>query len=571
MDIFLFGHGAMEGAPTILSEPISRWISDTDVERCIIFTTDTRDVQPLVSEIKALVGTKGMHIDTYPLQPLNTSEANSPGDVQAQPWQVLRELVKQIDDAHDTTLLCGRNNALYDHLLWLVAQCLPKTTLLNIDSAEPPLDPSLEELGGDVSPQTIAGMLSCHLEDLHNGRKDSGNIGFSDAARLSNISGAGQISGINNALTPYITRSMVGRTEVTEGSVTYNLLPEGLGEACKQWMRNRPEVDSHSKSLNIVFGRLPHVSSPNHRGEYASFNPFFDFMSPLQPVDGLLAVIQRHDDEIQDSHVLTLENAIEKFAETKLIGDLKHCKTLLDRRSSLDRFQTGKHLVVINPKANPSFHMKLVMALLAECIDFEREHGKRTWAVDITEPLAPLRSAISFFSFVFKTTTTYIMKDIGKGDEESKLRRRDLALPVPNAMAFSAMSQITQGHGNNKGASNMLIALLLSEIKKTGPPSIDDFDPFDTTVSLAPTLHGLEKKEIQFFVEEELASELQLGPGVIEQFDRTIRDYLLIEQGLIEAWRPPKAANTKTRYSLTFLGTFVAEQLLRIRENEVGN
>ena len=163
------------------------------------------------------------------------------------------------------------------------------------------------------------------------------------------------------------------------------------------------------------------------------------------------------------------------------------------------------------------------------------------------------------------------MKDIGQGDEESKLRRRDLALPVPNAMAFSAMSQITQGHGNNKGASNMLIALLLSEVKKTGPPSIDDFDPFDTTVSLVPTLHGLEKKEIQFFVEEELASELQLGPGVIEQFDRTIREYLLIEQGLIEAWRPPKAANTKTRYSLTFLGTFVAEQLLRIRENEVGN
>ena len=117
-------------------------------------------------------------------------------------------------------------------------------------------------------------MLSCHLEDLHNGRKDSGNIGFSDAARLSNISGAGQISGINNALTPYITRSMVGRTEVTEGSVTYNLLPEGLGEACKQWMRNRPEDDSHSKSLNIVFGRLPHVSSPNHRGEYAHSTRF---------------------------------------------------------------------------------------------------------------------------------------------------------------------------------------------------------------------------------------------------------------------------------------------------------
>lgn len=571
MDIFLFGHGAMGGATTILSKPMRDWLAHTEVERCIIFTTDSRDVQPLINEIKAQDQNNEMHIDTYPLQALNTSEATSPRDVQAQPWNVLRELVKQIDDSHETTLLCGRNNALYDHLLWLVAQCLPKTALLNIDSAEPPLDLCLEELGGDVSPQTIAGMLSCHLEDMLDGREGGENIGFSDAARLGNVSGAGQVKGINKALTPYISRAMVGRTEVTEGSVSYNLLPEGLGEACKQWMRNRPEVDSHSKSLNIVFGRLPHVSSPNHRGEYTSFNPFFDFMSPLQPVDGLLAVVQRHDDEIQHSHVLTLENAIEKFADKKLIGDLKHCQTLLDRRSSLDRFQTGKHLVVINPKASPKFHMKLVMAMLTACVDFEQNHGKRKWAVDITEPLAPLRSAISFFSFVFKTTTTYIMKDIGEGDEESKLRRRDLALPVPNAMAFSAMSQISQGHGNNKGASNMLIALLLSEIKKTGPPSLDDIDPFDTTVSLAPTLHGLEKKEIQFFVEEELASELHLGPGVIEQFDRTIREYLLIEQGLIEAWRPPKAANTKTRYSLTFLGTFVAEQLLRIRENEVAN
>ena len=571
MDIFLFGHGAMGGAPTILSKPMQEWLAHTEVERCIIFTTTSHDMQPLIDEIKALDQTDEMHIDTYPLQPLNTSEANSPRDVQAQPWNVLRELVKQIDDAHETTLLCGRNNALYDHLLWLVAQCLPKTTLLNIDSAEPPLDLCLEELGGDVSPQTIAGMLSCHLEDMLNGRKDSGNIGFSDAARLANISGAGQISGINNALTPYISRSMVGRTEVTEGSVTYNLLPKGLGEACNQWMRIRPEVDTHSKSLNIVFGRLPHVSTPNHRGEYTSFSPFFDFMSPLQPVDGLLAVVQRHDEEIQGQHVLTLENAIEKFADTKLIGDLKHCKTLLDRRSSLDRFQTGKHLVVINPKASPSFHMELVMAMLAACVDFEREHGKRTWAVDITEPLAPLRSAISFFSFVFKTTTTYIMKDIGQGDEESKLRRRDLALHVPNAMAFSAMSQIAQGHRNNKGASNMLITLLLIEIKKTGPPSIDDFDPFDTTVSLAPTFHGLEKKEIQFFVEEELASELQLGPGLGDQFLRTITKNDLVENGLIKAYRPPKAASTKTRYSLTFLGTFVAEQLLRIRENEVGN
>jgi len=79
------------------------------------------------------------------------------------------------------------------------------------------------------------------------------------------------------------------------------------------------------------------------------------------------------------------------------------------------------------------------------------------------------------------------------------------------------------------------------------------------------------KKEILFFVDEELASHLDLSAGVLEQFDRTVRDYMLIEQGLIHVERPLKKAATHSRYSLTFLGKFVAEQLLRIREREVGN
>ena len=96
-------------------------------------------------------------------------------------------------------------------------------------------------------------------------------------------------------------------------------------------------------------------------------------------------------------------------------------------------------------------------------------------------------------------------------------------------------------------------------------------NPFETDISLEPTQHGLAKKEIQFFIREEFVSELDLSAGVMEQFERTVRDYLLVEQGLILAVTPPKKARTHTRYSLTFLGTFVAEQLLRIRESEVGN
>ena len=98
-------------------------------------------------------------------------------------------------------------------------------------------------------------------------------------------------------------------------------------------------------------------------------------MSPLQPVDGLLAVVQRHDEDIQGHHVLTLDEAIERFEDTNLIGDLKHCKTVLGRRAKEDRFQTSDHLVIINPVATPTLHMEVVMAMLTACLKFERQHG----------------------------------------------------------------------------------------------------------------------------------------------------------------------------------------------------
>ena len=571
MDIFLFGHGARQGETTVLSEPMRSWLTNQEIERCVVFTTTDKSYPRLLQEIEDANKEASLHIETNPLRLISTSTATKPTDVQKQPWEVFRELIKQVDDTHESVLLCGRSNALYDHLLWLVAQCLPNTTLLNMDTAEPPLNLSHENIGGEVSPRTIAAMLSCHLEDLLDGRTDTENIGFSDAARLGNMVDAGQVSGIQAALSPHVSRNMVRRTEVSEESVTYKILPDGLGEACQQWMKLRPVVEEHVKTLDIVFGRLPYLSSPNHKGDFSSFDSFFDFMSPLQPVDGLLAVVQRHDEDILGHHVLTLNEAIERFEGTKLVGDLKHCKIVLGRRAREDRFQTSDHLVIINPVATPTFHMEVVMAMLTACLKFERQYGSRSWTVDITEPLAPLRSAISFFAFVFKTTTTYIMKDIGEGDKASDLRRRDLAITVPNSMAFSAMSGLAKGHGNNKGASNLLIALLLAEAKKVDTIDYSNVDPFDTSVSLRQTQHGLLANEIQFFIQEEFVTELDLSAGVVEQFGRTVRINLLVEQGLVNTVRPPKKAATHTRYSLTFLGTFVAEQLLRIRENEVGN
>ena len=75
-----------------------------------------------------------------------------------------------------------------------------------------------------------------------------------------------------------------------------------------------------------------------------------------------------------------------------------------------------------------------------------------------------------------------------------------------------------------------------------------DFDPFDTTINLEPTQHGLLKKEIQFFIQEEFVTELDLSAGVVEQFDRTVRDYLLVEQGLLKV-DTTKSAHTHTIFT----------------------
>lgn len=570
MDVFMFAHRPIEGENGVLKEPMRRWLADQRIDRCTLFTTDTKDCSTLFDEINNISEQDGTHIEFAALPLISTKDASSPSDVQKQPWEVFSEITKHIDDVHESVLLCGRSNALYDHLFWLAAQCLPNATLLNIDTALPPLEMHHEPIGGEVSPHTVSALLEFHLDDIQSGRPDKENIGYSDAERLGNKVGAGQIKGIHAALQPYTSEGLVERVEVAEGSVTYKILPKGLSEACQQWMHLQPELGEHAKKLNLVFGRLPHLSTTDEEGRHSSFDPFFEFMSPLQPVDGLLAVIQRHDEVIQGHHVLTLDAAIEQFSGTHLEGDLKHCKAVLQRRSKEDRVQTSNHLVIINPTATPLFHMEVILAVLSACRRFEQEHGRRSWSVDVTGIMAPLRSAFSMFAFVFKTSTTYIMRDRGDGDDASQLRRRDLAIPVPNNMAFSAMSRLTEGHGNNKGASNVLLALMLADIK-TDEQTLANLNPFVVATSTEPIQKGLLKEEILTFVEAELRTPFDLRAGVLKQFDRTIRDNHLLERGLIQIHLPPGKANTHKRYSLTHLGRFVAEQLHRIRRNEVGN
>lgn len=551
---------------TILSEPMKKWLLDHHVEHCVIFTTTNIDPTPLVLEIKSASANESLQVDTHPLHMIDTTNANSPEDLNRLPWMNLHEIIKRIDMVNETVVFCGRGTSVFDHLLWLSAQCFGNVSVLNVDTTEPALDLCLDTIGGEISPQAISGLLTLHIEDFKNARTDTENIGYSDAERLGNIPGAGLVKGVKNALGPFISRNMVGKTDVSEGSVTYNLLPQGLGAACRTWMENRTSPETNGKSLNIVFGRLPSVQSVNKGGKYRSFDEFFNFMSPLQPVDGFIAVVQRHDPNIEGHHVLTLDEALETFVDTDIIGDLRHCKMVLQRRQEEDAIEASDHLIVINPISTPDFHMQFVLKLLAACVSFEEEYGMRIWDIDITQVMTELRSAVSFLSFVCNLSTTYIVKNEGRGDRTSGLRRRDLAVLVPNTMAFQAFSQLNEGHGNNKGEANLLIALFLCEQMMVKPSDEFDIDPFDEPQEAhSNQTPGWTLGEINKFIRGHV-TELNLSEGN-KNIHRTIRH--LDEQDLIRKFDPPKKG--KTTYSLTHLGRFVAVQLERIRNEGAGN
>ena len=283
-------------------------------------------------------------------------------------------------------------------------------------------------------------------------------------------------------------------------------------------------------------------------------------MYPLQPIDGLMTVVQRIDDDIEGTHILTLDQAIERFADSHFIGDLLHCKMVLDRRTQENRTQTSQHLVVLNPVATPEFHQEFIIALLQACLVFEQKHGLRNWMIDITKPVATLRSAVSIFSFLFNSPTSYIIKDDESDGKVSPLRVKHMTMRVPNRSAYGVLGQQRDAHGNNTGEANFLITMMLMEDLKTQPAGLLGFNPM--VPETKPSGTGLTFEEVKNLARE-LVSEINLAKG-ISNSTRTTDP--LVNRGLVE-----KLEGKPATFQLTYTGRFVATQLHHLRISEGGN
>ena len=558
MDVVITAHGAA-GSDSVLSQDVIEWLEKKSISRCVLLVPRDEDYESIEEELKASIA-ENCSFERVILPEMQTKDIQTPTDLKSQPWAILHHIQKCMILNNETTVFLGRGSRLHDHLLWLSAQVHPNAHLLHIDSLQPALP--IKRTGSEtpIATSTLRGLLYFHLNDIENKRPE--HIGYSDAERLSGYVGAGTTLGVRPALQTFVEKNLVEKLPVAKDSVSYKLTAAGFADAFTSFCEHRfSQNDTIQRNLNIVFGRLPHIQSENRNGEKQDFH-LFQYLAPLQPIDGLLVVLQRHSDEIEGTHICTLEDAIVQFehSDFNFIGDLRNAHRVLLRRSQEDLIDMKRHLVVINPQATQEFHFEFLLHLLNECRTFEGTFGPSRWNIDLTQPLGKLHSAVSFFTLLSGAITTYIYKNQLPDQEQSPFTRKEHLIPVPSKMAFEKLRKMKEPHGNTKDAPNLLQIMLLWERHQEQNNVGSEGNLFEAPSSAAIQKEISNSANLSGFYEGELKSKYNdiLYPS---NFNRVIKDLrghgLVIKQGM--------------EYSLTDLGTFVAEQLLKITEMEALN
>lgn len=544
MDLILMTHPLIDGHEHVLSNDCRKWITDHSVERIVLMNVKNKTNPVLNSELKELA--PGSELEILELPRIGLQDQKTPSELNGLPWQILTQICRQIRPDRDTTIFLGRGAAIYDHVLWLTGQCYPGVKALHIDSCQPVLSTRNIRNHARIEETILPALLTSFLDDIKNKRIDVENYGYTDKERFMGLMNATVLKGVAPALKEMVDEG--GVEKYTYGTdVTYRLTPKALQDAVSTYYSQKPEKEADLPNLTIAFGRLPRIQSRSKRNQVEEFQ-FFSYLTPLQPMDGLLVVLQRLDDSIPESSIMTLEDALIRFEGSDFIGDLRHAYAVIDRRTKEYDIDVAQHLVVINPKPDPQFQMDMFLRLLAYCEEFENVHGTRQWDIDLTMPLNRIRSAVSFFSYATHTPPTYVLKS---KEDSVIIPRRSLVLSLPNRIAKDAFEQQMNPHGNNKGDPNCLMGLYLWELEITNDDD-DIFAILDDQHSNNASI-GIEPKNLKKKLEE---YGLQKGNSHVHRvLGRLVQARLVSQKG--------------SGFYLTDLGRFVAEQIHNIRQVEV--
>lgn len=544
MDLIMMTHPLIDGHEHVLSSDCRKWITDHSVERIVLMNVKNKTNPVLNSELKELA--PGSELEILELPRIGLQDQKTPSELNGLPWQILTQICRQIRPDRDTTIFLGRGAAIYDHVLWLTGQCYPGVKALHIDSCQPVLSTRNIRNHARIEETILPALLTSFLDDIKNKRIDVENYGYTDKERFMGLMNATVLKGVAPALKEMVDEG--GVEKYTYGTdVTYRLTPKALQDAVSTYYSQKPEKEADLPNLTIAFGRLPRIQSRSKRDQVEEFQ-FFSYLTPLQPMDGLLVVLQRLDDSIPESSIMTLEDALIRFEGSDFIGDLRHAYAVIDRRTKEYDIDVAQHLVVINPKPDPQFQMDMFLRLLAYCEEFENIHGTRQWDIDLTMPLNRIRSAVSFFSYATHTPPTYVLKS---KEDSVIIPRRSLVLSLPNRIAKDAFEQQMNPHGNNKGDPNCLMGLYLWELENTNDDD-DIFAILDDQHSNNASI-GIEPKNLKKKLEE---YGLQKGNSHVHRvLGRLVQARLVSQKG--------------SGFYLTDLGRFVAEQIHNIRQVEV--
>lgn len=545
---YLTAHTPQIGKGHVMSQECRDWLRNSKTEKLFIFIPDARDYTQFVEETKLCVS-KTCQVTTVMLKPLG-SDFESPNEIQALAWDNLNTITSQMDTNAPKTMFLGRGPALHDHLMWLAAKCRDGVKTIHFDDKgiveTEAIPPSIDENKKGFT--TMAGLIENHVEDIVKQRAQ--NVGWSHAHRLAGRPGGALESGIRKALTPAINAGMVELLEVDGGkTVSYKIAPKGIEAAILAYSKARKLSQEPQREVLMSFARLPKIQRQNEEEQIMPFS-FFNMIAPLQPVDGLICVLQHHEDSIDGTHIMTLNQACERFQDSRIIGNLRHVRQSLEHRCMEDSILFSNHVVVINPKPNTATSLDFTTQLLAALNEFEKMHGGHRLRIDMTGPLTQVRSSASMLGLNMHARMTYTVKP------DSKHSKKHHSINLPGMEAFEAFQQVSKVNKNNQYDVKMLKVLLAYE-HQTIESEPDEFDFFEDVAHKQepPTLPELLK-----FAKENTPDGADRIPN--EQGNRVVKRLRL--RGLVAVTVLRDKA--KTRYELTDIGHFVASQLAHMEE-----
>ena len=548
MFTYLTAHTPLTGEEHAMSQECRDWLRDSNTVKVIIFAPEDRDYAQFIEETKLCLS-KTCELETVMLKPL-IRDFESPGEIQALAWHNLNTITSKMDATASKTMFLGRGPALHDHLMWLAAKCRDGVKTIHFDDRDvvetEAIPPSIDESKKGFA--TLAGLLQNHVEDIITQRAD--DVGWSHSHRLGSLPGGALESGVRKALMPAIDSGMVELVQVDAGrTVSYRIAPKGIEAGILAYSKTKELSEEPQREALVSFARLPVIQRQNEEEQIKPFS-FFSQIAPLQPVDGLICVLQHHADSIDGTHIMTLNQACERFEDSFIIGNLRHVRQSLEHRCMEDSILFKDHVVVINPKPNTSTSLDFITQLLAALEEFEKMHGGHRLRIDMTSALNQIRAPTSMLGFNMHARMTYTIKP---GSKHSKKHH---SITLPGMEAYEAFTKVSRVNKNNQYDVKMLKVLLAYE-NQTNESMDDEFDFFEDVAEEhePPTLPELLK-----FANDSAPGNDDRIPK--EQGNRVIKRLRLRGLVAVTVFRD----KAKARYELTDIGHFVASQLAHLEE-----